>query len=382
MLASEIPILVKATRDFANRPEIRRDFARLQADPEDRAALEYIERALVSLTDTGPVSGRLHDARRRLLASVGPIHDAVIELPLQQPGKSALIWSGQSAHLRSVQPITSDGVTVGTIELVYGLPELTRMISGGDDSHPSGEMQLCSLHGQGMRCFPMRLAPHRSELLSATGTGPTIMARALAAERGVAFDTDYRGERVISAYGPVGDLGLGLVLKIDVTEIYAPLRDRSQLALLVIALIIGAGILLLRARLVPLVRRLALSEKRFRGVLESAPDAMLVTGLDGRIEWVNSQTERLFGYTLAELIGQSVEILVPETAREKHIMQRNRYAKPPTGRDVGTPLDLRGRRKDGSEFPAEIGLSPQETEDGVRIISPDRASHPKDALFG
>jgi len=195
------------------------------------------------------------------------------------------------------------------------------------------------------------------------------MVRTLAGEHGVGLETDYRGERVIAAYGPVGNVGLGMVLKVDVSEIYAPLRHRFELALLVIALIIAAGILLLRARLIPLVRQLALSEKRFRGLLESAPDAMLVTDFDGRIVWVNSQTERLFGYARAELIGQPVETLVPESRREMHVLKRSGYTRQPRYREIGTVHELYGRRKDGSVFPVEIGLSPQETDDGKQVIS-------------
>jgi diguanylate cyclase (GGDEF)-like protein/PAS domain S-box-containing protein len=96
---------------------------------------------------------------------------------------------------------------------------------------------------------------------------------------------------------------------------------------------------------------------------------MLVADLKGRIVWANSQTERLFGYALAELIGQPVELLIPEGAREAHVAKRDGYARQPAYRDMSAARELNGRRKDGSEFPAEIRLSPQETEDGQRIIS-------------
>jgi len=369
LLVSEIPILIKATRDFANRPGIQRELTRLRVDPGDRSALQFIEAALNRHADAGPVGGRLYDARGRLLASVGPAHDAVLELPLQQVGNAALIWNGQSVNLRVVQLIRSNGIPLGRVELLYALPVLTHMLAGVQEANQSSEMQLCARQGQAIRCLPKRLASARTELPPATRIGPTLIARALAAERGVGFDTDYRGERVIAAYGPVGDLGLGMVLKVDVAEIYAPMRHRFELALLVIALIIAAGILLLRARLIPLVRRLALSEKRFRGLLEAAPDAMLVTDLNGQIVWANSQSKRIFGYALSELIGQPVEVLIPEGARAIHVQKRDDYTRNPVYRDMSAARELHGRRKDGSEFPVEIRLSPQDTEDGMRIIS-------------
>jgi diguanylate cyclase (GGDEF)-like protein/PAS domain S-box-containing protein len=230
-------------------------------------------------------------------------------------------------------------------------------------------MVLCVQSEQAMRCLPTVLHPERVEIPVATPAGPVLMTQVLKGKSGVGLATDYRGQRVIAAYGLVSDYGLGLVLKVDADEIYGPMRHRFELTLLLIAVIIAAGILSLRARLIPLVRRLALSEQRVRGVLEAAPDAMLVSEPGGRIVWANSQAERLFGYARAELIGQLVEILVPEVARERHVALRDGYTRTPMNRDMGSPLELRGRRKDGSTFPADIRLSPQDTEDGLRIIS-------------
>jgi diguanylate cyclase (GGDEF)-like protein/PAS domain S-box-containing protein len=369
LLVSETATLVQATRNFANRPGIQSNLTRLRGNPGDPVARRALELALDNHVGTVPVGGRLFDARGRLVASAGPVLDAGLVLPLRHVGEAALFWDGQSAGLRTVQPILVQGVRVGRVELTYALPAVAQMLSDASEIGNSGEMQLCAMNGKAIRCLPLRLAPQRSELPSATDHGPTLIARALASGHGVALDTDHRGERVIGVYGPVGDLGLGMVLKVDVAEIYAPVRRRLELTLLVIVLIVGAGLLMLRARLLPLVRRLLLSEKRFRGLLESAPDAMLVTDLDGRILWVNSCTERLFGYPQAELIGQPVEILVPEGAREIKELKLAKYAQAPRHRGIGSPLELYGRRKDGSEFPAEIGLSPQETEDGIRVVS-------------
>jgi protein-histidine pros-kinase len=109
------------------------------------------------------------------------------------------------------------------------------------------------------------------------------------------------------------------------------------------------------------------AEQKFRGLLESAPDAMVIVGRDGRIALVNSQLERLFGYTREELLGQSVDRLVPERYRGHHERHRSGFFSQPRARAMGAGLQLHGQRRDGSEFPVEISLSPLETEEGLFV---------------
>jgi PAS domain S-box-containing protein len=107
----------------------------------------------------------------------------------------------------------------------------------------------------------------------------------------------------------------------------------------------------------------------FENFFEFSPDAIVVTDGNGRITNVNSQVESVFGYTRAELLGFPVETLLPERFRAAHPSHRGSYCDHPSIRPMGTGLELYGRRKDGSEFPVDIMLSPVETPGGPIFLS-------------
>ena len=111
------------------------------------------------------------------------------------------------------------------------------------------------------------------------------------------------------------------------------------------------------------------SEQRFRLVVEAAPNSMVMIDWAGKIVMVNSQAERVFGYSRAELLGQPVEILVPERFRSRHPELRKTFLADPQPRLMGAGRDLHGLKKDGSEFPVEIGLNPIETDEGTMVLS-------------
>lgn len=113
----------------------------------------------------------------------------------------------------------------------------------------------------------------------------------------------------------------------------------------------------------------SIGDDQFRLAVESAPAAMIVSSAEGVIQFVNAETERMFGYGSDELVGKSIDILVPSRMRLAHASLRQSFLANPSKRPMGVGRDLKATRRDGSEFPVEIGLTPIETEAGPVVLA-------------
>lgn len=134
------------------------------------------------------------------------------------------------------------------------------------------------------------------------------------------------------------------------------------------------------ARLLRRDRLVASSERKFRALLESAPDAIVIVDDHGHIALVNTQAERMFGWSRAEIAGQSINELIPNRYRGRHREHVKSYLRDAHARSMGTGLELYGRRKNGSEFPVEISLSPLATDQGLLVSAAIRDISERKAL--
>jgi len=160
------------------------------------------------------------------------------------------------------------------------------------------------------------------------------------------------------------DLPVDTVIKFAEIDFWEKYRWH---VLLTISLCIGEALLIIGLVLQRASRQKA--ERLFRLSVESAPNGMVLIGQDGTILLANTQMEKLFGYPASEMIGSSVEMLVPERFRDSHPLLRAVYLKAPISRHMGAGRDLHGRKKDGSVFPVEIGLTPILTETPIRVLA-------------
>jgi len=185
------------------------------------------------------------------------------------------------------------------------------------------------------------------------------MTKALAGERGLVIGKDFRGVKVLAAYQPISELGLGLVSKIDIAEINKPFVNAGWFSAMagVILVILGSFIYLRINE--KITRQEDLLHSRYRSILDNALDGIININKYGSIQSINKAALSMFGYEAHEVLGRNVNVLMATSLRDVHdsyiqTVSNNRKAKT---RALGTVREVDGLRKDGSVFPIEIALS-------------------------
>ena len=236
----------------------------------------------------------------------------------------------------------------------------------------TGETLLVRREGNDLVYFsPLRnVPPGSSNLRFPLSAAPTPARLALAGRETFAEYDDYRGVPSLAATQHIPVTGWGIVRKIDRAE---ALEDFRRMAIAewlaggLLVILLGGILLSFRRYAVTRVRKQ--EEEQFRALLEAAPDAMVVVNQGGEIVLVNVQAEKQFGYRRDELVGQKVKNIIPEGFAERLIADALRSAADALAQQMGMGIELSGRRKDGSDFPIEIMLSPLESAEGILVTA-------------
>lgn len=383
LFTTEINDANDAARVVANRPTVAQHLQRLQAQPNDAGERERLRKTVHGLMPLGFSALHFYTADGREVAALGTQTQITSAQRISLAGWSVeLVWT-DGFLLRLQLPIAAEGRRLGTLMAEHPLPTLTRMLHDYRGLGDSGEMAICGDARDYLECFPLRAAPNVRLLPRMIDGQPLPMHYALLGETGVVLAKDYRRQYVMAAYAPIGDLGLGMVLKMDTAELYRPIAAPLRIVFALLLTLIAAAVVAVQWQVVPIARRLRQSEQetqrhnealresemRFRAVTESANDAIVVADADGRITLWNRAAQDVFGYAAQEAIGQPLTLLMPPRYHAAHTAGLSRVVAGGAARILGRTMELYARRKDGSEFPVELSLSSWQSPTGMHFTS-------------
>jgi len=301
-------------------------------------------------------------------------------VPIASPYQTELLLSNGEYFLRTRMSVRQAGHDVAFVLAEDPFPELAQLKLQGDTWGRTGSLVLCASTGAELACLPSRANPRGGRVPREVSGRPLPMSLALAGATGIQETLDLRQQRVLAAYKPIGSTGLAMVIKIDVAELNAPLAQRFGGALALLAMLVAAGVSLLRRRLRPLTRAIVDAREeaarvaaQFRGAAESSLDAYFLMDairdhrgrvVDFRIRYMNASGEVLVARPSEDVIGRALtDVLASEQAR--YFVER--YA---CIVETGTPLteEFRMSATDASRW---IGHQAVKLGDGVSVTARD-----------
>ena len=359
---------------IANRPFMIAQLQRLNGhDGDDRMALDALDRFVVPAILQSGISGvAIFGTDGGELARGGVlVQKPKLSVTLNLPGRPQLLWEDGLVLQRSFDILVADRA-IGRVVAQTPLPAIDATFKTANSLGETGEQALCASSGTNMQCFPMTLHRRPMTLAKRSAKGVALpMTYALEGGTGFITARDYRRQNVAAAYGPVGDLGLGMVLKMDSAELYAPVWSQLRYLLPLVLGLLAAALLLLRWLLTPLVTRLVRSERQAReafirlhdsesqaqAVLGNADEGIITISDVGIIELFNPGAERMFGYRSEDVIGKNVSVLMPEPYGCEHDGHLVRYLQSGDKRVIGIEREVAARRSDGETFPIDLRVS-------------------------
>jgi diguanylate cyclase (GGDEF)-like protein/PAS domain S-box-containing protein len=341
----------------ARHPLLAPLLARLDGgEPAARRDLEQVAGALLG----GDISAlAIEDGNGRDIVRLGRFGArAATEVELGMRHAGALFWDdGLYLHSR-IALRDAQGRALGALVVEQALPSVTEQFVNADGPGVTGLVGMCARRGERMLCFPgrQRRAPYTVARLTPNGQ-PTPMSLAIDGRAGVHSGMDVRGAQVLAAYGPLTPTGLGIIVRQDAAELFAPIREQLQIFGLLLIVLVVSGAALLRSQVTPMVKRLLRSEREaserewhIQTVVDNVGEAIVTFDEAGAIESFNRAAARIFGYGSEEARGRAVAtLLAPD--------QRALLADGARALCGGQGVALQGLHKDGRVFELELAVN-------------------------
>ncbi|HEV2612564.1 MAG TPA: response regulator [Noviherbaspirillum sp.] len=370
-------LLAKSVAMIPVLPEHLRD---LDVNPNDADSLRAITEIAQSYLSLGAQGIRFDDRQGKTLATAGRLtaESSAVSVPLSLiHGKGELFWN-DGFFLRAENPVVDGFRVVGRVVMERQLHSLTTLIEESQRAGTSTDLLLCGREANEALCFPTRFyaAGKRIPLFGTDGSRGQPIVRALRGEIGAATVTDFRGIAVLAGHAPLDPYGLGLVHTIDVDELYAPMRDKLNLLVVLLLMFVAAGTILVRKLLQPLVTGIVAEQQRMAVILKNSNDAFIAVGQDGRVTDWNEQAAATFGWTADEAIGSDLAtLIIPKGQRPSHNANFNEFVR--AGRiesdkaagkrqALNRRLEMIGLHRSGKEIPLEVSLAA--FHDGRRFV--------------
>jgi PAS domain S-box-containing protein len=372
LIQTEIGAGFDRTMLITTRPLLMDQMLGVNTDADDGPTPIALNTVAQSFLQTGLTAIALLDKDGRELAHAGSFaQKSVLSVPLNLPGRVQLMWDGQLL-LHAEADMKQTGRVVGKVITETLLPAITGALKDASLLGETGELALCAPFGLNMQCFPTTLNPKSFTLSKRSPQGESLpMTHALEGDTGFITAHDYRNQEVAAAYAPVGDLGLGMVLKMDSAELYAPVWSQLRYLIPLLAGVLALALLLLRWLLTPLVVGLVRSEaqaqkmsaslrdseRHERALLDNVDEGLVSISDVGIIELFNPAAERMFGYRSEEVVGKNVSMLMPEPYHSEHDGYLGRYLHTGQAKIIGIGREVKGLRSDGGVFPMDLRIS-------------------------
>ena len=307
---------------------------------------------------------RVVDASGRTLLGAGEFaHEPPLMAALDAEQTTMLLWK-EGFQLRTRIAVQSPDGRSGVVLLEQALPAMTRLFAGIDGFGPSGEMGLCAAQAHRLACIPQRRNPqvYYTPRIQPDGRRGA-MSKAVDGLSGTFKGRDYRGNNVISAYLPLATRGLGLVIKEDTDDLFAPIRDQLHWGLPMLLLLVVAAVILLRSQVRPLIMRLSRSEQeardrqaQIRAVVENVGEGILTLTEDGRIESFNQAASSMFGHSSGAVFGMPIWNLI-RPAEHADLRQLPGTVNGVAFLTAGSKRELKGFSADGYDFDVEVSTT-------------------------